>query len=204
MKNRIKELRKKKKLTLTELASEVGVAMSTMSNYELGNREPNNEMLLKLAEFFDVSVDYLICRDDYSGERPISTGGKWIPVLGTIAAGIPLEAVEDILDWEEIPHRLASTGEFFALKIKGDSMSPTLVEDEVVIIRKQPDVESGDIAAVIVNNEEATIKRVKKQLGGMVLAPSNPEYSPIYFTNKEIEALPVQILGKVVESRKRF
>lgn len=122
MQNRIRELRKQNSMTLIDLGKVLGVAESTVSQYETGKREPSNEMLLRLAEFFNVSVDYLICRDTYY-DAPQPTGGVLIPVLGTIAAGIPVEAVEDILDWEEIPLEMANVGECFCLKIKGDSMT---------------------------------------------------------------------------------
>lgn len=203
MENRIRVLRKQKSITMRELGKILGVAESTISQYETGKREPSNETLLRLAEFFNVSVDYIICRDVYS-EQPKSTGGVWVPVLGDIAAGTPIEAIENILDWEEIPLDMANAGEFFALRIKGASMEPKISDGDVVIIKRQPDVESGDIAAVIVNGESATVKRIKKMPEGIMLIPSNPAFEPMFYFNKEIETLPVSILGKVVELRAKF
>lgn len=120
-------------------------------------------------------------------------------------AGIPIEAVEEILDYEEITPELAATGEFFALKIRGHSMEPRMMEGDVVIVRKQEDVESGDVAIVLVNGNEATVKRVKKQEEGITLIATNTSvYEPHFYSNKEIKKLSVQILGKVVELRGKF
>ena len=127
------------------------------------------------------------------------------PVLGRVVAGIPIEAVEEILDYEEITPELAATGEFFALKIRGHSMEPRMMEGDVVIVRKQEDVESGDVAIVLVNGNEATVKRVKKQEEGITLIATNTSvYEPHFYSNKEIKNLSVQILGKVVELRGKF
>jgi len=125
-----------------------------------------------------------------------------IPVLGTVVAGIPMEAIENIVDYEEITPALAATGEFFALKIKGQSMEPRICEGDVVIVRKQEDIESGDTAIVLVNGDEATVKKVKKTEEGITLIANNiAVYSPHFYSNKEIEELPVRIIGKVVELR---
>lgn len=103
---------------------------------------------------------------------------------------------------EEITPDLAKTGEFFALQVKGASMEPTLREGDVVIVKKQPTVDSGDIAIVLVNGDEATVKRVKKQEEGITLIATNTSvYEPHFYSNKEIADLPVRILGRVVELR---
>ena len=116
----------------------------------------------------------------------------------------PIFLDEAIKSDEEISEDMARQGEFFALQIKGDSMEPKISDGDVVIVRKQPDVESGEIAIVLVNGDEATIKKVQKFTGGINLVPSNPVYEVKTFTNEQIEALPVQILGKVVELRAKF
>ena len=104
---------------------------------------------------------------------PKSKNGKWIPVLGDVAAGIPIEAVENIIDWEEINSALAGTGDFFGLRIKGSSMEPRIREDDVVIVRKQEDANTGDTAVVLVNGDSATVKRIKKsRTGGFGYCPT--------------------------------
>lgn len=204
--NRIRELRKKRCMTMKELGAVVGLAESTISQYETGKREPDNETLLRLGEFFNTSVDYLLGREIIadSPPEPSVPGSKWIPVIGTIPAGTPVEAIEEILDYEEITPQMASQGEHFALKIKGQSMEPRIFEDDVVIVKKQDDCDSGDIAVVLVNGNEATVKRIKKRPEGLMLIPNNPAYEPMFYSNEEIENLPVRIIGKVVELRGKF
>ena len=130
--------------------------------------------------------------------------GVQIPILGGIPAGESLEAAENILDYEEIDAALAQTGEFFGLRVKGDSMEPKISDGDIVIVRKQDDAQTGDIVIVAVNGGEAALRRLKKSIGGIILYPSNPEYDPMYFTNKQIAELPVRIIGKVVELRAKF
>ncbi len=131
-------------------------------------------------------------------------GLVFIPVLGNIAAGIPIEAIEDILGYAEIPQALAKSGKFFALQVKGDSMEPGLSQGDIVIIRRQKHCTNGDIVAVLIGNEETLLKRITKNQKGAILASDNPRYEPIFFTNQEILDYPVVILGKLVEVRKSF
>ena len=155
--------------------------------------------LSRLAELFGVSVDYLLGKTDVPSSSYIR-----VPVLGRVAAGIPIDAIEDVIDWEDISTAAAGDGEYFGLQIKGHSMEPKISDGDVVIVRRQPDVDSGDIAVVLVNGDDATVKRIKKSPQGVTLIPSNPAYDPMYYTNAEIESLPVQILGRVVELRAKF
>ena len=133
-----------------------------------------------------------------------ATRGIRIPVLGKVAAGLPISAVEDVLDWEEIPERLANTGEFFGLKIQGDSMEPRIYDGDVVIVKRQSDAESGSIVIAQVNGDEAFCKKLIKEESGIILQSLNQSYTPFFFTNKEIEEKPVVILGRVVELRGKF
>lgn len=193
----LKLLKEAKDLTQQQLADKLSISRSTIGMYENGSREPDFETLEIIADFFNVDMGRLI--GNLSPKK-----GKWIPVLGLVRAGIPMDAVENILDYEEISEDMARQGEFFALQIKGDSMEPRIKEGDVVIVRKQPDVENGEIAIVLVNGDEATIKKVQKFDGGINLIPSNPNYNVLTFSQAQIENLPVQILGKVVELRAKF
>ncbi len=130
--------------------------------------------------------------------------GTKIPVLGRVAAGVPLEAVEEILDYEEITPEMASAGDYFALMIQGNSMEPKMSEGDVVVVRRQSDVDSGNVAVVLVNGGDATVKRVLKRENGIVLQPTNPSHEPLFFTFDEIKALPVVVIGRVVELRAKF
>ena len=200
---RLKELRLQKGLRQIDFAKEMGILQSTLSSWETGRYEPDSEMLVKIANYFGVTVDYLLGGKKVSNSA--KTKGKWIPVLGDVAAGIPIEAVEDIVDYEEIDAALAATGDFFGLRIKGSSMEPRIREGDVVIVRKQDDADTGDTAVVMINGDSATVKRIKKEPdGSLVLIPNNPAYDAQHFLPAEIEDKPVHIIGKVVELRGKF
>ena len=149
-----------------------------------------------IARFFNVSRDYFL-----RTESPTGSGIK-IPLLGKVAAGIPIEATENIIGEEEIPGKLASTGEFFALLIKGDSMSPDIQDGDKVIVQQQSDVESGQIAIVLINGDDATCKEIKKMDNSLMLISRNPNYAPMVFTSDEVINKPVQIIGRVIEIRR--
>ncbi|WP_302421040.1 LexA family transcriptional regulator [uncultured Megasphaera sp.] len=202
--SRIKELRLERKMTGDELGRVLGISKSTISLYEHDKSTPDDAIKKKICSYFDVSFDWLMgITTSRTTIYPKRTGrGVPIPVLGRVVAGIPLEAVEEILDYEEITPELAATGDFFALKIRGHSMEPRMLDGDVVIVRRQDDVDSGDVAIVLVNGNEATVKRIKKQEDGITLIATNTcVYEPHFYSNKEIQSLPVQILGKVVELR---
>lgn len=200
--NNLKKLRNQKGWSQIEMAKRLCVSQGTYSLWENDKVKIDNESLQKLADFFGVTVDYLLGREDRSGLK--SKRGKWIPVYGEIAAGIPIEAIEDIIDYEEIPEEMAAQGEYIALRIKGDSMEPKISDGDVVIIRRQESVENGQIAAVMVNGDSATLKRIKQEDNGLWLISSNQAYPPIFYTRKECEQLPVRILGRLVELRAKF
>lgn len=200
---KLRELRKARRLTTTELANIVGCSNPTITHYERGDRKPDPDMLKKFADYFGVSIDYLLGRENPTPSSSNTSGVK-IPVYGEIAAGIPIEAIENIIDFEEITPEMASTGEYIALKVKGSSMEPRIMDGDVVIIRRQENVENGEIAAVMVNGDCATLKRVKLETDGLYLIPLNPGYSPIFYTKKECVDLPIRILGKMIELRAKF
>ena len=198
--NRLKELRKANRMTQSDVAKIVGIGQSGYSFWESGRSKIDDAGLRKLAALYNVSVDYLLGTDTNQVKASVK-----IPVLGDVAAGIPIEAVENIVDYEEIDAALASTGEFFGLRIKGDSMEPRIREGDVVIVRKQSTADTGDTAVVLVNGDSATVKRIKKEPDGdLWLIPNNPAYDTKHYTPDEIRALPVSILGKVVELRGKF
>ena len=199
--NRIKELRLSKAIKQVDFAKMLGVSQATVSGWESEKYQPDRDTLIKMASYFDVSVDYLIGNSPVKKEKK---KGVQIPVLGEVRAGYPMEAVENIIDYEEIDEETARRGEFFALRIKGDSMEPRFVEGDVVIVRKQQTADSGDIVVALVNGDSATIKKLKRHQNGITLVPSNSAYEPMYYSNEEIMELPIHILGKVVELRAKF
>ena len=204
-KTRLKQLRNERKINQRELAKYLNVAPSTISMYENGQREPNFEVLEVLADFFNVDMNYLLGKTDKTIKLLIDKPqGLKIPVLGTVAAGIPISAVEDILDYEEIPLAWQNQGEFFALKIKGDSMEPRMESGDVVIVKQQSDANSGDTVIVLVNGDDATCKKLQKTENGIMLVSTNPKYPPMFYSLEDIQAKPVVILGKVVELRQKY
>lgn len=193
----IRQLRKENNWTQKQLADKLNVGKSTISNYETGYSEPDIETQSILADLFNVSLDELNNRETKDVFK--------IPVLGSVPCGDPFIADEEILDWEEIDPKLKGTGEFFGLRLRGASMEPRFTEGDVVIVRKQSDIESGEVAIVRVNGDEATMKIVQKSPQGITLVATNPSvYPPHFYTNEQIEQLPVAIIGKVTELRAKF
>lgn len=195
---RLREARKAARMTQSEVAQQMNVNQNTYSYWENEKTKIDNVSLSKLAKIFNVTVDYLLGVDP-----PQSVKGVRIPIYGSVPAGIPLEAIENIEGYEEITPALASKGEYFALKIKGESMSPYILDKDIVIVRKQEAVESGDIAIVMVNGSEATCKMVKIGDDGITLIGHNTlAYPPHFYSQKEITTLPVRIIGRVVEVKR--
>lgn len=193
----IKDLRRKKGITQSELAALCGVHQTAVSQWENGRTLPDKNSLVKLSDFFGVSIDTLM-------NKPSVANHNSIPVVGYVRAGCPAEAIENIIDYEDISSEMAAKGDHFGLKVVGDSMSPRICQDDIVIVRKQNYIESGEIGVVLINNLDATIKKVIKNGTGLTLIPFNPEYDPLVFTAEEIVTLPVTIIGKVVELRGKF
>ena len=198
--DRIKLLREAAGLSQQELAEKVGYkTASAVNKIELGLRDLNQTKIVRFANALNTTTEYLM-----SGESDKKAKGVKIPVLGYVRAGIPISAVEEILDYEEISEEMSSQGDFFALQIKGDSMEPRMREGDVVIIKQQSTVENGDIAVVLVNGDDATVKKFYRSSSGIKLISINPAYDPFFFTPDEVNTLPVQIIGKVVELRAKF
>ena len=197
---RMKERRLQLNKTLEEVGSVVGVSKATIQRYEKGaiTNIPSDK-IEKIAKALSTTPAFLMGWEDKSNRLK----GIRIPILGRVVAGIPLEAITDIEGYEEITPKMASLGEYFALKIKGHSMEPQILDNDVVICKCQSDVESGDIAIILVNGDEATCKQIKKSQEGVTLIGFNPVvYPPHFYSNKEIETLPVNVIGKVVELRR--
>lgn len=203
-------VRDKRDMTQAELARRVNVTKQTISNYERLERDPDLEILEKIADALNVPMSMLVSRD---GQQALlnsiyDTNNKTpnairVPVLGTIPAGIPIEAVQEVLDWEELPLEMARGGkEYFGLRVNGDSMSPKYEDGDTIILRKQDTCESGQDCAVMVNTDDATFKRVRLTDNGIALMPINPAYEPKFFSNKEVNDLPVRIIGVVIQIRR--
>ena len=201
----INEQRKKLNLTLKDVADYVGVSEATVSRWESGNiANMRRDRISALAEILKVSPIDVMGITERNESPQLTSKGVLIPVLGYVRAGIPIEAVEEILDYEEISQEQARTGEFFALKIKGDSMEPKISEGDVVIVRKQSTVENGELAVVLVNGDDATVKKFYRSNNGIKLVSTNPKFDPLFYTPTEVNSLPVSVIGRVIELRAKF
>ena len=181
---------------------------SHLSQYVNGKSNPDNEKIFLLSKVFDVSeawlLGYDVPRNKIENNEEKENQVIKIPVLGTVPAGIPISAIEDILDYEDVPQSWSNQGDFFGLRIKGNSMYPKLENGEIVIVKKQSTADNGDVVIAMVNGDDATCKRYKRTDTGIMLTSDNSEYSPMFYTDEQIQSLPVIIIGKVVESRKKF
>lgn len=200
---KIKTLRIQRKMSQETLAKLTGYSdRSTIAKIEKGKIDLSENKIIIFAQALGTTPAYLMgwIEEDNNKE----TNALKIPVLGNVAAGIPISAVEDILDYEEVPISWQSQGEFFALRIKGDSMQPKIDDGDVVIVKQQSDANSGDTVIALVNGDDATCKRLEKTDNGIMLVSTNAKYPPMFFTKEDIITKPVVILGKVVELRSKF
>lgn len=214
----ISNFRQEKNMSMDEFAKLANLSKPYISMLEKNKNSRNGKPIVpsvmtlkKVSKVLNISFDDLIKMLDSGQEIALSEHhtevgrGVRIPVLGRVVAGIPIEAIQEILDYEEIPQSMADTGDFFALRVRGDSMLPTLKDGDVVIVKKQPTVDSGDIAIVLVNGNDATVKEIKESTAGITLIGHNVAvYTPQFYSNEDIKNLPVQVLGKVVEMRRKF
>lgn len=203
--NRIKELRKQKNIKQTQLADILNVSQGTLSSWETGRYDIGNDDLRKLAAFFGVTTDYLLGRDIDITKLPGYLGpvaeNKKVPIIGSVKCGPNGLAFEYLEGYVLVDDSF--TGEIIAFHCKGDSMKDMGINDgDIAIVRKQDDVENGEVAVVIVNGDEGTLKRVRKFDGGIILLPANSNYKERVFTGEDLNL--VKIVGKVLEIRKRF
>lgn len=209
--NRMRELRTEKGLSMKEAAKCLNLPYTTYINYEKGLREPNSEKLIDIANFYNTSIDYLLCKNDNpnpsynssfslppSNDNLIPPGFEPLPPMdrvprvGTIACGAPILAEENIEDYDSVPRDWRAD---FTLVCKGDSMAPRILDGDLVAIRRQPEVETGEIAAVRIGNE-ATLKRVYLHDDYIELRPENSDYASIIRRREEMD--DVQIEGRAV------
>ena len=194
----IKFYMEKYKMTRYDLCDRLGISYMTVSDWINAKKYPRIDKIEMMARIFNVQKADLV-EEHKPKKHPFR-----IPVLGSVPAGIPLEAVEDIIDWEEIPEDMARLGEYFALRIRGTSMEPRIKEGDVVIVRQQERVENGEIAVVRINGDEATVKKFYDTGSGVMLVGLNPAFEPLTYTREQLKSTPVCVLGKVVELRAKF
>lgn len=198
MANNIKRLMNLRGKDRNDVCRDLDIKYTTFTDWINAKTYPRIDKIELMANYFNVSKADLV--EEYKPDIRI-TKSVTINVLGRVAAGIPIEAMENIIDTEEISLEMARTGEFFGLQIHGDSMEPRIYDGDVVIVRQQEDAESGEIVIALVNGSDATCKRLIKYANGISLMSLNAKYEPMMFSNSEIEEKPVKIIGKVVELR---
>lgn len=206
---RLFSLVKENNTDVNVLAQKMGIkSKSTIYRYMNAEMSPKITTVKYLAEYYNVNPIWLMGYDvDMRKKSKLDKLGNpvvEIPILGTVKAGYDYLAQENWIGTIDIDKKLADSGEFFALKVKGDSMAPVLIEDDIVIIKKQDDFENGDIVVAIINGDEATIKKGKKSESKILLQPFNTNYDPLIFTEEEMDTIPVRIVGIVKQLKREF
>lgn len=213
--NRLKNLREEKDLYQKDLAKIFGISAGAIGLYENNRRTPDMELLKEMAEYFNVSTDYLLGKSDLRNPeefyKDITEVDEdkliKIPILGTIKAGEPILAEQNIIGYEYVEKGDDALDNCYYLKVKGDSMNKSRIEDgDLVLVHPQDYANDGDIAVVLVNGEEAVLKKVYQADNGIVLQPdsTNPKHKPIILNNNNSLPSDVKILGKVIHAKIKF
>lgn len=195
------ELRIQKGLTQYDVANLLNMPRSTYAQYELGRREPDNETLVRIATLFNCTTDYLLGRSDRVEEEAgiymVNQDDLFkIPILGAIRCGAPILAEESIEGYMYVDKSIARVNKdekLFYLRVTGDSMSPKFQPGDLVLIRQQSIVDDGDIAVVLIDKQDATLKKVFRSNGTIWLHSLNPAYEPLKFNAED-----VHIIGKAL------
>ncbi len=207
---RFSDLVKTSSIDVSKLAQMLGIkSKSTIYRYMNGEMAPKISTVKYASEIFSVNPLWLMGYDTskYSNIKKTDVLGNSvveIPLLGIVKAGYNYLAQENWIRTVDVDKKLADGNELFALKVKGDSMFPVLIEDDIVIIKKQSDFENGDIVVALVNGDEATIRKGKKSNNSILLQPLNSNYEPLIFTKEEMETIPVNIIGIVKQLKREF
>lgn len=208
----IKDYRINNGLSQRAFASRTSLSPSYINTlekvYNPKNGKPysvTTDVATEIASAMHISIEELLSKINGSQEFTTSASNSAVVfVYGTIPAGVPMECIEDIIDTEEISADMIKGGkQYFGLRIKGNSMFPDYLDGDTIILEKVDDCESGDECVVMVNGSDGTFKKVIKNENGIILQPLNSEYQPMFYTNEQIKTLPVKIIGKVIELRRK-
>ena len=210
--NYLKSIREQLEYSTHDVNKLCDISQSYISLMENGKRKPSPTILKKLASIYN--LDYLdlyekagyidLAENEKLKVKEEKNSSAIVFVYGTIPAGIPVECIEDIIDTEEISQDMLKGGkQYFGLRVKGNSMEPDYLDGDTLILEKADNCESGDDCVVMVNGNDGTFKRVFKNENGIILQPLNPSYTPMSYTNEQIENLPVRIIGIVEEIRRK-
>lgn len=192
----LKRIMSRQNKNQNDVIKDLDIKQSTFSDWYLGKRIPRMNVIFQLAEYFKVDIRDLI-------DEPKLNRDNRIPIFAKIPAGIPIELIEDIIDYEELDSKMfTGDKEYFGVRVSGDSMYPEYRDKDILIVQKTSDCESGQDCIVMINGNDGTFKRVKKTEEGIILQPLNPNYEIKFYSNKEIEELPIKIIGVVKEIRR--
>lgn len=199
--DRMKRLCAERGTTVAAMERACGLAKAFVVNTAKRGGTPSFENVKKIAKYLNVPNEVVMGEDPGAALR---SSGVMIPRLGRVAAGVPISAVENIIGQDEITPKMAATGDFFSLRIKGDSMSPYIMDGDIVICRQQSAADTDDLVIALINGSDGVCKKIKTLSNGVMLISLNPAYEPMVFTQSEIDAIPVAIMGKVVEIRREI
>ena len=192
-------------MTQRELAKRLGISPSAVGMYEQNRREPDLETLKKIADLFDVTLDSLL---DYRPEpsvdmqHAIPAGSvTFFPVVGRVCAGNGVLAAEDIIGYEPADSKYSGE-DYFWLKVSGESMAPRIEDGDLLLIRRQTSVDSGDVGVFVVDGQEGVVKKVIYDEGSIELISFNPYYPPMKFLG--LDVLRVRVCGKIIESKRTW
>ena len=193
-------LMKEKGVRAANISKATGIPGSTFSDRKSGRSKPKQEKLQKIADYFGVTVEYLMTgknpvSDLHVGAIPVDVSSFVnVPILGCVRCGEPMFADSNIEGYQPTPSADILTGyEYFYLRAKGDSMiNAGINEGDLLLIRKQDDVDSGDIGIINVNGDEETLKRIIKKDGAVILQPENPSYETKIYMGKELDTVHIQ------------
>lgn len=209
----IKKYRKENNLSLRAFASKCGLSYTYISmlekniDYRTGKPiSPTLDSVKYISNAMNIPIDDLLkMLDDEQefklNEDVLPNNLNVIPILGTVKAGYDWLAEENVVDYVTLKENIPNIKEYYALKITGDSMLPLLSEGDLVIVHDQDDVESGQTAVILINGEEATVKKVVKTNEGIELHSMNPYYPVKKFTYEDMKSIPVKIIGRVKEAK---
>ncbi|CCV63759.1 predicted peptidase S24/S26A/S26B/S26C [Alteracholeplasma palmae J233] len=187
----------------TDIAGELDIPLTTFVSWTNGVKYPRAEAMSKLANYFSLTTSDLL-KDDEESTTILDKDSYETPVFKSVSCGNPTEQTDDVIGYELLPESLRKKGEYFGVRAKGDSMFPKIEDGDILIVHKQKNVNSGDIAIVKVNGDESTCKKIIIRDDGVTLQPLNGSYEALFYTKEQISKKNVEILGKVVESRKKF
>lgn len=199
----IKRIRERYNLTQDELGEIAGVSGGAVSTWERGTAEPRMGAVQRISDHLGISKSDIVDDVDSNVEPIKLSSSITIPVYGRVPAGVPIEAIESIDEYIDVPAEYAKGGKkLFGLKVKGDSMYPKYLDGDIIVVREESDCESGQDCVVYVNGYDATLKKVIKKADHIILQPLNPEYEPMMYEYND-EEHPVSIAGVVVEIRRK-